>query len=891
MKRRGGQAGRILGEAFHQIGNLILVLFSLALFGVCLLGLRLSRGPLEVPHLASMLATAVSGQGISVDIQEAELAWAGYTQGGGVPLYLRLGGIAVRNKEDMLLVSIPGARLRVVPSALFGSHAPIDVSGNHAQFVGSAVPVSLQAELRLGVGLKLSHARLQVVLGAGRLGAGPMSLPISSGGFTLDITPHTAALKNGVLILTPVGHSAPKIGFAGSAVLNAQWQGGVTLTADTVQAADLSAYWPPLLAPHSRHWVTKNIVAGTASNGLFNFGLAAPRNLSAVHVTSASGSFLGHGLTLFWLDHARPITGLNGQMKILDRNTALITSDSARLGGLGLSLGRLKIVGLSAKDQTGYLSLNVNGTIQDSFAILNAEPINLLAKAPPGLASAKGIVAANVNVIIPFIDNLPFADIGLHVAANLTRIELTSPVAGLKFTEGAGRVDATGQDLKFAARAIFAGEPATIALEQGFTDRSQNFTLASRAGPVLLRELGLDEQTALADPVGGILPYTATVSGDPEGAQNLSIDANLTPAEISLPGFAWAKPAGQAGRLNIRAKLNNGALKSAVIISATAPELDIQSQLRGTELIFPVFDIGGTKASGTLDFPKTGGVWSASFSGPVLDMRANMLSKANGGSSAPPSGPAWRLRLAFTRLRLASAPAPELTGFSLAANGQGDTPLQLHAAAQGVILALKPLTQARRALALQARDAGTFLKATGAYGGMRGGTLGLNADFGGAQAASGTVNMEKFRILQAPAFAKVLQGLTVYGAPQAASGPGLEFSHAVIPFSIAHDTLSLNDARAYSASLGFTATGTIALADDDANLNATIVPAYAFNALPGKIPVLGRLFTAEKGGGLFAVRAKITGKLSNPKVAANPLSALTPGVLRGIFGLHKPPAK
>ena len=48
---------------------------------------------------------------------------------------------------------------------------------------------------------------------------------------------------------------------------------------------------------------------------------------------------------------------------------------------------------------------------------------------------------------------------------------------------------------------------------------------------------------------------------------------------------------------------------------------------------------------------------------------------------------------------------------------------------------------------------------------------------------------------------------------------------------------------------------------------------------------MGKLFTAEKGGGLFAVRAKITGPLSNPKVSVNPLSALTPGVLRDIFGV------
>jgi hypothetical protein len=126
--------------------------------------------------------------------------------------------------------------------------------------------------------------------------------------------------------------------------------------------------------------------------------------------------------------------------------------------------------------------------------------------------------------------------------------------------------------------------------------------------------------------------------------------------------------------------------------------------------------------------------------------------------------------------------------------------------------------------------------------------------------------------------------LTIYGVGEAASGPGLEFDHAIVPFSIARGTLRLDDARAYSASLGFTASGPIALADGACDLSGTIIPAYAINALPGKIPVVGHLFTAEKGGGLFAVRVKVSGLLDDPVVSVNPLSALTPGVLRDVFG-------
>ena len=106
-----------------------------------------------------------------------------------------------------------------------------------------------------------------------------------------------------------------------------------------------------------------------------------------------------------------------------------------------------------------------------------------------------------------------------------------------------------------------------------------------------------------------------------------------------------------------------------------------------------------------------------------------------------------------------------------------------------------------------------------------------------------------------------------------------------MPFSLDDDTLYLRGARAFSSSLGFTATGSIGRADNSLNVDTTIIPAYEINALLGKIPLLGELFTAEKGGGLIAVRAKITGTFDDPHVSMNPFSALTPGALRGVFGI------
>jgi hypothetical protein len=149
----------------------------------------------------------------------------------------------------------------------------------------------------------------------------------------------------------------------------------------------------------------------------------------------------------------------------------------------------------------------------------------------------------------------------------------------------------------------------------------------------------------------------------------------------------------------------------------------------------------------------------------------------------------------------------------------------------------------------------------------------------------GTAEIADFRLHDAPVLARLLQGMTLYGLVDVIRGPGLAFSRLVAPFRLTKDTLTLSDARAFNSSLGLTVRGTIDLDQERVALEGTIVPAYFFNSLLGNIPLVGRLFSPEQGGGLFAASYAVHGTLDDPDVTVNPLSALTPGFLRGVFGL------
>jgi hypothetical protein len=185
-------------------------------------------------------------------------------------------------------------------------------------------------------------------------------------------------------------------------------------------------------------------------------------------------------------------------------------------------------------------------------------------------------------------------------------------------------------------------------------------------------------------------------------------------------------------------------------------------------------------------------------------------------------------------------------------------------------------------------DAGELLRGLDYVRSMQGGKLSVQAQYDDAQPdrpLTGTANIEEFRIRDAPALGKLLQAMTLYGLVQVMQGPGLGFTRLIAPFRLTDDALELTDARAFSPSLGLTMKGRLDLAAQRIDMQGTIVPAYFFNSLLGNIPLVGKLFSPERGGGVFAASYAVRGRLDDPDVSVNPLAALTPGFLRGLFGL------
>ena len=153
----------------------------------------------------------------------------------------------------------------------------------------------------------------------------------------------------------------------------------------------------------------------------------------------------------------------------------------------------------------------------------------------------------------------------------------------------------------------------------------------------------------------------------------------------------------------------------------------------------------------------------------------------------------------------------------------------------------------------------------------------------------GKVFAERIQIVKAPAFAKLLDLISIEGLLKSLAGEGIVFNDNYAKFEFKNQNLALRRAYIMNSSIGITAKGYIHLGKKEMNIEGVLVPANFINQLLGKIPLIGQLLTGGKDQGLFSVSYKAKGKLKEPKISSNPLGVIAPNFIKGLFTKNEKP--
>jgi hypothetical protein len=798
------------------------------------------------------------------------------------------------------------ARLsQVTPKALAAS-AP-----NLAPLAALDVPLNLTGEADFASDLTPSHFRLTARAGAGTVSAGSGAIPIRRADLTVAGTPAEATIENAIIELQPIQNSnISTVNLGGKLTHQAgQLTATLHLALDHVDFADLPALWPTGISPPTRAWITANITSGTAHDGKADVVLVSADTDPEPGLINATATLEGDNIAVTWLPSVPPVEQAKAHLVLTDLDKLEIDVRSARqkVNGadpIAVQNGHVTITGLAGKDQLATVRLAANGSIPSALALLKEPRLHLFERHPMDLRAPSGDVAASLQTVVPLRLNVKGDDVAIHGMGALSRAHLTGVVAGRDLDDGAFAFDVDNNHLSLKGTGRLAGVQANIDGTMDFrAGPPSQVTLRLVAnGPVTERELsaaGLDTAGALT----GEAALNVVLNEYRNGGGEVTADADLAQAELYVSPLGWRKPAGAAARASAHLTLMNDKLTGIDQVAIDAPG----AQARGVVTVLggkpdtvrlDRLVLGRTDVRGAIQLPRQGPI-SIDLVGPALDVSAKLLEKSAKRDPAAPetAGPAWSMRGRFDRVYLAhNQVASQLAvsadndglvfrGLSLTARTGSGKPIKAQIGQQP---GQPGQGHAGRRLVLNTEDAGSVLDGLDITNSILDGVLTVDGEFNDAtqqHMLSGTLTLTDFRVSHAPGLGKLLQAVTLYGLVDALSGPGLAFATLTAPFQYYDDTLVLSDARAFSSSLGLTAKGKIDWGAGQVDVEGTLVPEYVFNSLLGRIPLVGGLFSAEKGGGLFAVSYSLRGPIDNPAVVANPLTALTPGILRGMFGL------
>ncbi len=774
-------------------------------------------------------------------------------------------------------------------------------------------PVSVSLKADLGPQLAIQTASLEASAEAGQVRLGSSVAQLA--GATLSVEGNADQLtlrKLRIALRARDGGALSQLEAHGEGRRTGQaLQAALTLDVDQAAFADLPMLWPEAAGKNARDWVTQNITAGTARDAHVEVQLDATPDLSAVTLTQATGVLSGDDLTIYWLRPVPPIEHAKAKLHILDPDTLEIIAESGQQdtgapGGQPLTIhgGKVRITGLEQHDQFATIDAENTGGLADVVAVLRQPRLRLLDKHPIPGRDPGGQTSWKLRVALPLEDKVKIEDVTIHAQAHLTDAHLSDLVAGRDLDKGTLDLDATNDGLKVTGDALVAAIPTQLAVEMDFragppSQVLQKVTASGRASAAQMVAAGVNPGPLLS----GTGNLKAVLTEQRDGRGTVQTDADLTDAELSAAPIGWHKPAGSPAKLSARIVLDHDKLAGIDGLALDGKDVSVRGQAeyaggRIAALRFDRMVLGRTQAQGTVRFPDPSGARpvEAAFHGPVIDLsqvstrqRQPSAPKPDTGSGGGPLHP-WTVDAKFDRALMAGG----RDWLGLAGRAENDGKLFARLSLSGQTSPGQPFrfdlapAPGGRSLTASASDTGAFFAGLDLTSAMQGGRLALSGTYDDKRpdhALSGTADITGFRVRDPRGLGRLLQAMTLYGLVQAASGPGLGFTRLTAPFVLTDDALQLGQSRAFSPSLGLTAKGRVDLRSNVADIEGTIVPAYFFNSLLGNVPLIGRLFSPEQGGGLFAAAYTIRGPLSDPKVSVNPLSALTPGFLRGVFGL------
>ena len=196
-----------------------------------------------------------------------------------------------------------------------------------------------------------------------------------------------------------------------------------------------------------------------------------------------------------------------------------------------------------------------------------------------------------------------------------------------------------------------------------------------------------------------------------------------------------------------------------------------------------------------------------------------------------------------------------------------------------------------RTIELKAEDAGELPRLTGYFRSAYGGRMDLEIlTHDGSSTRDINFRITDVRVRNAPVLAEILNSISVVGLLQQLSGQGLAFDLVTGQVEAQPEAVLISNLSAVGVSMSITLAGWFDPKSRHIDFVGVLSPVHVLTGVLDKLvgTLLNTLVGPSRENQTFGFSYTMSGSADNPNVTVNPLSILTPGRFREIFGSDIP---
>lgn len=673
-----------------------------------------------------------------------------------------------------------------------------------------------------------------------------------------------------------------------------QWE-NIKLTGNsigTLGPKDLLALWPVKFANGARSWLDRSILQASLNNVAFEADL--PRELLSGERLPIDAdlelSFDVKEGDVRYISTMTPYTNTAGR-GIVRGNSAVFQASGGQIGNVRIESAVADIPRLQPKGGDILIKVIGDGVASDLMSLINEKPFEFASKYGVNPEDFSGAGKVELNVTRPLLVYFDRSRIKYAVTGTFENASVPFSLGPHRLKNGFVTMTADNQGMTVKGPVNIGPWQADLNWQETFDYGATptRYKVEGRMDRDTLDGFGL----GLREYFDGDIDVSVDAIGTGLDLSSAKITADLTETSMRI-GDYWQKQKGSQGQFKGQLKRRAGGAVLFEDMSITAPGFDVEGRIELANN-FRLLDLDLTRANiaGFIDAAvqakpdELNEKLSVFVTGRYLDVSpfvTGALQNKGSGLDVP-----VLLTAGLEKLALNEAYIIENANMLFAHTGVGISNARLGGKTVHGDFKIDMLTNSENAVRNVTIDIPDASQAAFAFLGLdniTGGRLQINAQLppvGIKGALNGVADVEDFKLVRAPILAQMLSVASLQGLFDTLGGEGLKFNEFIVPFSLDGEALSIRNASVSGPALGMTGHGEIKFTSRTLDLDGALVPAYTANSLLGDIPVIGDIFVGKKGEGIFALSYTVKGNFNKSQITVNPLSALTPGFLRGIF--------